>query len=428
MKRPWTHDIRRLGLALAAAAAMAAPALAQTIRLQASGDPAELAGFRDLITAFKTVEPGVQVEFIPVGKARDHMAKLTTGFAAGDPPDLFLINFRRFGQFASRGVLEPLGPALGARGKFKEADYYEQAMEAFRETGTLTCVPLNISSLVVYYNVTLFKEAHLAPPKADWTWGDFFAAAKALTRDTNGDGKTDIYGLGLEPALIRAAPFVWQAGGEVVDDLRNPTRFTLDTPAARDALEFIRSWSLNKVVPTQAENRSEDPETRFARGGLGMLLNSRRATPTLRAVPGLDWDVAPLPRHTSAATVLHSDAYCLSKASKSKDAALRFLEFALGEAGAAISARSGRTVPSLKKVAQGPDFLDPKARPRSAQVFLDSIPLIRRTPNMATWNEIEARVDPLVEGWFYSARPPLVPLNQDLNEASQGLFARPSKP
>ena len=80
------------------------------------------------------------------------------------------------------------------------------------------------------------------------------------------------------------------------------------------------------------------------------------------------------------------------------------------------------------RVLRGLWDVDPKARPRSAQVFLDSIPLIRRTPNMATWNEIEARVDPLVEGWFYSARPPLVPLNQDLNEASQGLFARPSKP
>lgn len=420
--------LRRGAAALALAGAACAPTAAQTVRLQAFGDPAELAAYRELITAFKAASPGADVEFIPVGKQRDHMTKLATGFAGGDPPDLFLINFRRFGQFASKGVLEPLGPALAARGRYKEADYYEQATEAFRVGGSMVCAPQNISSLVVYYNVALFKEAGLGLPAADWTWGDFFNAAKALTRDTSGDGKTDIYGLGVEPSLIRLAPFVWQAGGEVVDDLHRPTRFTIDTPAGREAQEFVRSWVINRVVPSQSESRAEDAETRFARGGLGMVLNSRRLTATLRGVPGLDWDVAPLPRHHKAATVLHSDAYCMAKASRNKEAALRFVEFALGETGAAIVARSGRTVPALKKVAQGPDFLDPRQRPRSAKVFLDSIPLIRRSPNVAAWNEIETRSDPLIESWFYSPRPPLVPLNQDLNEANQTLLGRPGKP
>lgn len=420
--------LRRGAAALALAGAACAPTAAQTVRLQAFGDPAELAAYRELITAFKAASPGVDVEFIPVGKQRDHMTKLATGFAGGDPPDLFLINFRRFGQFASKGVLEPLGPALAARGRYKEADYYEQATEAFRVGGSMVCAPQNISSLVVYYNVALFKEAGLGLPAADWTWGDFFNAAKALTRDTSGDGRTDIYGLGVEPSLIRLAPFVWQAGGEVVDDLHRPTRFTIDTPAGREAQEFVRSWVINRVVPSQSESRAEDAETRFARGGLGMVLNSRRLTATLRGVPGLDWDVAPLPRHHKAATVLHSDAYCMAKASRNKEAALRFVEFALGETGAAIVARSGRTVPALKKVAQGPDFLDPRQRPRSAKVFLDSIPLIRRSPNVAAWNEIETRSDPLIESWFYSLRPPLVPLNQDLNEANQTLLGRPGKP
>jgi hypothetical protein len=26
---------------------------------------------------------------------------------------------------------------------------------------------------------------------------------------------------------------------------------------------------------------------------------------------------------------------------------------------------------------------------------------MRRTPNIATWNEIESRVDPMIEDWFY---------------------------
>ena len=108
---------------------------AEPLRLQAFGDPAELAAYKQLIAALRSAAPDVEVEFIPVGKQRDHMAKLTTDFSGGNPPDLFLINFRRFGQFAAKGVLEPLGPALTARGKFREGDFYQQALEAFRQPG-----------------------------------------------------------------------------------------------------------------------------------------------------------------------------------------------------------------------------------------------------------------------------------------------------
>jgi multiple sugar transport system substrate-binding protein len=417
-------------LAAAAAVSLAFSghvAAAGPLRLQAFGDPAELNAYKELIAAFRTAAPDVEVEFIPVGKQRDHMAKLATGFSGGQPPDLFLINFRRFGQFAAKGVLEPLGPQLTQRGKFREADFYEQATEAFRFQSALMCTPQNVSSLVVYYNLAHFKTAGLPTPTANWNWADFAKAAKALTRDTNGDGKTDIYGLGFEPTVIRLAPFIWQAGGEVVDNLQQPTRFTLDTPAAVEALDFVRSWSTNKVVPPLVENKSEDHESRFARGGLGMILHSRRYTATLRGVPGLDWDVAPLPRHKAAATVLHADAYCMAKASTNKEAAYRFVEFALSDTGAGIVARSGRTVPAKKSVAQGPDFLDPKTRPRSAQVFLDSIAQIRRTPNVAAWNEVETRAEPMVEDWYFNPTPPKTPLHQDLNLATQGLFARPSK-
>jgi multiple sugar transport system substrate-binding protein len=400
---------------------------AKPLRLQAFGDPAELVAYRELIAAFKVKAPEIQVEFIPVGRQADHMTKLTTGFAGGDPPDLFLLNFRRYGQFAAKGVLEALGPALSARGQYQETNFFEPALEAFRFDGQLVCVPQNISSLVVYWNRALFAEAGVPQPGANWDWQQFRAAAKALTRDRNGDGKIDQYGLGFEPILIRMAPFVWQAGGDIVDDLQRPTRFTLDTPEAQEAKAFLRSlYATDQSAPPLIENKAEDHETRFARGALGMILHSRRYTATLRTVQELDWDVAPLPRYKQAATVLHADAYCLAKASTQKEAAYRFVEFALSVEGASIIARSGRTVPALKSVAQSEVFLDPKAPPKSAQVFLDSIDVIRRTPNIASWNEIEMRVDPLVEEWYFSVEPPNKPLGEDLNDGARGLLMDPT--
>jgi multiple sugar transport system substrate-binding protein len=401
------------------------------IKLQAFGDPAEIDAYKELIAAFERENKDVRVQFIPVGKQKDHMAKLTTSFVGGDAPDLFLINFRRFGQFAEKAVLEPLGPRIFERGKIKREDLYEQTVEAFTYNDTVSCIPQNVSSLVVYYNRKLFEEAGVPFPKDDWLWKDFSAAVLKLTRDVDGDRKTDVYGLAFEPYLIRIAPFIWQNGGEIVDDLNKPTKLTLDGPTAGTALKFLKTLGSYGAVPPQAEAMTEDADARFARGGVAMLLQSRRYTATLRPIKGLDWDVAPLPMRRKKHTALHSDAYCMAKDSKQKDAAYRFVEYALSPAGAEILARSGRTVPAVKSIAESPVFLDPTQRPESARVFLDSIPTLRRTPNTAEWNEVETRVDALLEEWFYE---PVVgdpdagkPIGLILQYATKDLFKEASR-
>ena len=42
-----------------------------------------------------------------------------------------------------------------------------------------------------------------------------------------------IFGLGIEPTIIRLAPLVWSNGGELVDDPDRPTRFALESPRPR---------------------------------------------------------------------------------------------------------------------------------------------------------------------------------------------------
>ncbi len=185
---------------------------------------------------------------------------------------------------------------------------------------------------------------------------------------------------------------------------------------------FIELRRVHKVVPSLADSESEDLEARFAAGRLGMLIESRRITPALRDVPDLDWDVAPLPSERQTATMLHSDALCMAKASAKKDLAFRFIEFATGPEGAPILARTGRTVPSHMAVSRSADFLAPGRQPAHAQVFLDQIPHIQRFPNIGTWNEIETRADPIVEEWFFGNER-IEALGIEIDIATRELFA-----
>jgi multiple sugar transport system substrate-binding protein len=259
-----------------------------------------------------------------------------------------------------------------------------------------------VSSLVIYYNKTLFDAANLVYPAAGWTWDDFVATARALTVDKDGDGVLDQYGASIDPIFLRLAPFIWQNGGELVDDTANPTRLAIDSPQAQEAFQwFVDLQVKEQVVPDAAAEAARDGESRFLDGTVGMYFNSRRSTPTMRTIESFDWDVAPLPSGQQPAGVLHVDGYCLAEQAKDKEAAWTFIEYANSPQGQEIVARSGRTVPSLRAIAQSPAFLDPTQKPASSQVWLDVVPTLRQVPVYPNWPAIEDAVSKEIERAFY---------------------------
>lgn len=367
------------------------------IQLVLFGDAVETQGYTRMVAEFEQANPDLDVALVPVATQDDLLARLTTSFAAGAPPEVFLVNSRSYGRFAEQGALAPVQPFLDDSATLSVEDFYPAPFDAFRgRDEQLQCMPQNLSSLQVYYNADLFRSAGIEPPRAGWTWADFLAAATALTRD-------GVYGVGTEASLIRLAPFVWSGGGEVVDDADDPSRLTLTEGAARAGLDFFLDLQLRHgVVPPEREEQSEGAETRFLRGGLGMYLDSRKAVPSLRTIQGFDWDVAPLPVAPggSAVSVLHTDAYCLSREGDPA-AGWRLVEFAMSERGQTLLAESGRTVPSRRDVAQSPAFLDPQEPPASARVFLDAADTVRALPTVPAWFRVEKEGDELLDAVFY---------------------------
>ena len=382
------------------------PKAGGNISFMVFGDPAELAAYQALVDAFHASHPDIQVELIHIPSQSDYRNRLAADLAAGAPSDVLLINYRRYAAFAEAGALEPLGAYLEKSSVIKESDFYPQAVEPFKWNGQLMCIPQNISSLVVYYNKELFDAAGVDYPAEGWTWNDFLAAAQTLTKDLDGDGATDQFGVGLEPSLIRLAPFLWQAGGELVDDQINPTTLMLDTDQGYEAVTFfVELQTVHHVVPNAEEEESEDSESRFINGRTAMFFNSRRGVPNYREAAAFDWDVAALPQNEEQAGILHADAYCLPSASKNKEAAWVFIEFANSVEGQTLVARSGRTVPSLIAVANSPAFLDPNAKPANSRVFLDTIPFIHALPVHPLWVDIEDTASAEIARAFYGETP-----------------------
>lgn len=362
------------------------------ITFQVTGDPEETRVYRELAERYRR-ETGRRVDIVEVPERDVHLAKLTTSFSAGRPPDVFLLNYRNMGGFAARGVIDPAAPRLDGSDAFAREDFYPLPLKAFEWEGTLQCLPQNTSSLAVYYNVDAFRDAGLELPRGSWTYEEFAAAARRLT----GGGRR---GVGIDVNVIRTAPWVWAAGGELVDDGERPERFTLDTPQARRGLEHLLALQREGWSPTADEADAKAVDERFLDGSVAMLLSSRRDVPLLRTITAFEWDVAPFPTDAEPASVLHSDGFCIAKGGDT-EAAWQWVEFALGREGQEVLARSGRSVPSLRAVAESPAFLDAGDPPQHSQVFLDALEHMHRLPTTENWTAVEKRADDVLVALFY---------------------------
>ena len=355
----------------------------ESITVAAAGGEGEIKALKSLVAAFEAKHSGVSVTVDSVEAAGDLVTKLTTSFAGGTPPDVFLINYRRMGGFVSQ--IEPVADT-------DTANLYPAVTAAFSQGGRLLCLPQNASSLVVYVNPQLFTQAGVALPKRDWTWADMLATARVLAAKK-------VEAVGFDPELIRLAPFVWSAGGEIVDHATAPTKVTLESPEARSAITFLRDLQATGLDATQRAGMSA--EDTFAAGRVAMYLDSRRAVPGFRGTEGLDFDVRPIPAGAKGrVSVLHSDGYCVSKGAKNKAAAQAFAAYAISAEGGKVLAESGRTVPSVRELAESVSFLDPAKPPVSSRAWLDQLDTMRALPLHARWNGAESASNDVLEQLF----------------------------
>ena len=156
----------------------------------------------------------------------------------------------------------------------------------------------------------------------------------------------------------------------------------------------------NGLAPNADEVDSKDVLDRFLDGSVAMFMSSRRDVPVARTITDFEWDVAPFPTDVEPASVLHSDGFCMAKGANA-DAAWLWIEYALGEQGQEVLAASGRSVPSLRAVAESPAFLNPSDRPANSKVFVDALSQMHQLPVTPNWSEVESRTDDILTELYY---------------------------
>ncbi|MFU8888600.1 MAG: ABC transporter substrate-binding protein [Trueperaceae bacterium] len=269
-----------------------------------------------LIAEFEAQNPGIEIAYT-TAPFDSYFTKLQTDFAAGNPPDVFELNYENFVTFASRGTLAPLDARLAADAEVSDDTFYPAALDAFAYDGVQYGLPITFSTVVLFYNQDLFDAAGIAYPTDDWTWDDVMTAAAAISDPAN-----RVWGI-YQPVQFWEFYKVAQAAG---GGLQVGPEIVIDSPENRAALDYLVGKITAGVMPTDAQMSGMANEDLFQAGQLGMLVSGIWMFDRFSQAD-FAWDIVVEPGGERRATHFFANAAVVSARTDVADAAYAWTRF-----------------------------------------------------------------------------------------------------
>jgi multiple sugar transport system substrate-binding protein len=253
------------------------------------------------ISEFERMHPNVRVRR-EIDPGAD---KLRLAFASRTAPDVFFVGVdSEVMRFAEMGFLEPIDDFLRPGDR---ADIWESTLAMGRRGDRHYLWPLYNHALVILINESLCEERGVANllPREDENWDTetFLRVARSVTFDRDGDGRNDVYGLGLY-ALGDMHYFMttWLVnfGTRIFDPSRG---FVFHSKETAEGLRFLRGLTAPEGVapPGAAGYRLMDAADLFFAQKVGMMLGTAGLTDygamqiKNGRVKPFRWRLAPIP-------------------------------------------------------------------------------------------------------------------------------------
>jgi multiple sugar transport system substrate-binding protein len=319
-------------LGVASALAMIHAASAQTVvRVwHTETNNASRTAIANIVKRFEAKNPGIKIEAEALAWT-DLEGKIMAGLASGSPPELSHGQPITCAALQQQGMLLPLNDVVKAIGEDNIVDGIKRVCRSGQDYYGL--IHAAGTSLLIHRK-DLAKKAGVSPPK---TWAEFVETAKKLTLDTNGDGKTDVYGLTIPGDNLFINILVGEliaANGGVLFDDKNRPQFT--DKKMIELLEFIKAlkpalppgWEGHGYRETFANMYGGRAAMMFLGFGRGASLIEEYAPKDMQSTDFFDvWMKPQGPSGTSTAAQVDEEPWMLFKGSAHPEEAKKFLAF-----------------------------------------------------------------------------------------------------
>jgi multiple sugar transport system substrate-binding protein len=347
--------------------------------------------FNDLVQRFEEEHPSIRLraQYVPTGDGL--IQKLITAIQSGTTPDVCWVHADFLDKLVDAGAICRMDEFLHGPGGLSPedlADIFPALLDAASWRDTLYALPMEATSLALFYNRGLFRKAGLDPDHPPNTWEELREYASRLTVDTGGDGAVEQYGF-FVPVFpssgplniwmnLQWTPFLWQAGGtEITED---QTRVLFNSDAGVQALALWKS--IYHDLNFSRYGLSHD--VGFASGNLAMIMDGPWDLPRFRQLKDIDWAVAPLPAGPAGrATYIAGEHMVIFRNTRHRDESWRFVTWMLrADVQARFSMTSGY-LPVRKSVLTMEHY----------RRFLETDPAMKVFVEQMAWGRGRAAVD-----------------------------------
>ena len=317
---------------LAAATLLALPAAAQEISFYypvAVGGP--ITKIIDGYAAqFEKENPGVKVKPVYSGTYQESIVKFLTAHKAGEPPAIsVLLSTDMFTLIDEDAIIPWDSFANTAEDQQWIKSFYPAFMENSQTAGKTWGIPFQRSTIVLYWNKELFKEAGLDPNKAPSNWKEMQEYAQKLTK-RDASGKVTQWGVQVPSSGFPYWLFqglTTPNGVELMNQAGTETYF--DKPQVVEALQYwVDLGRKHKVHPQGVVEWGTTPKDFFEKK-VAMIWTTTGNLTNIRTNAKFDFGVAMLPAKARRGSPTGGgNFYVFKKATKEQQAAaVKFAQF-----------------------------------------------------------------------------------------------------
>jgi ABC-type glycerol-3-phosphate transport system substrate-binding protein len=334
----------------------------------------------ELIARFEEEHPDIRIraQYVPTGDAL--VQKLITAVQSRTAPDISWIHSHYLEELVKADAIYRIDDFADREDALTEEeldDIYPALIQYASWQGTMYSMPMEATNLGLVYNRDHFREVGLDPERPPRTWEELDEYARRLTIVR--DGRTVRAGFAM-PAVPATGPqgsymmwtwmpFLWQAGGYLVDTEQTEVLFAED-PGVR-ALTF---WK-DLYEAQSLRNFGNDWVVALTSRQASMILDGPWNLPRYpRLLRDMDWAIAPLPAGPAkAATVVAGEYLAIFKQSAHPDAAWRFVKWMIDPDVQAFWSMTSGYLPVRKSVIEVPEFQEFLAENPAQRAFVEQM-------------------------------------------------------
>ena len=283
-----------------------------------------------LAADFEKENPGIKVRPIYSGSYQDSLTKALTAVKGGDAPTAaVLLSTDMFTLIDEDAVVPFDGFLKTPEDQAWVKGFYPAFMENSQTGGKTWGIPFQRSTIVLYWNKEMFKDAGLDPNKAPATWAEMASYAQKLTK-RDASGKVTQWGVQIPSSGFPYWLFQgFTTQNNVVLMNKEGTQTFYDHPGVIEALGFWVDLSKKHgVMKPGIIEWGTTPKDFFERKTAMMWTTTGNLT-NVKANAKFDFGVAMLPAGKRRGTPTGGGNFYLFKKStpQQREAALRFVRW-----------------------------------------------------------------------------------------------------